>query len=245
MPDCNYFFLINNQKANEYEKEFKSEFMIVNEIEIPIGNELNLKGTLNVPEGALSLVIFSHGSGSSRFSKRNRYVAERLNKDKIATLLIDLLTEKEDEDYRKRFDVKQITQRLVTITKYIKLRPELEALKIGYFGASTGAASALRAAAELGEVINAIVSRGGRPDLAEDALEKIKVPVLLIVGSLDETVIELNQDAYKRLHCEKELEIVKGATHLFEEAGKLDEVSLLAIGWFKKYLIYNTVDYAF
>lgn len=219
--------------------------MIINEIEIPIENELKLKGTLNVPKDALALVIFSHGSGSSRFSKRNRYVAEILNKEKIATLLTDLLTEPEDENYHKRFDIKLITQRLVTVTNYIKLRPELRGLKIGYFGASTGAASALRAASELGEEIKAIVSRGGRPDLAEDAMENIKVPVLLIIGSLDDTVVELNQMAYKRLHCEKRLEIVNGATHLFEEAGKLDEVAFLAIGWFKKYLIYNTVNYAF
>lgn len=211
--------------------------MIIDEIEIPIENNLNLKGALIIPEGALSLVIFSHGSGSSRFSKRNRYVAERLNKEKIGTLLTDLLTEKEDEDYNKRFDIKLITQRLVTVTKHIRLKQEFEGLKIGYFGASTGAASALGAAAELGGVVKAVVSRGGRPDLAEAALQNISVPVLLIVGSLDETVVELNQKAFRLLHCEKKLEIVNGATHLFEETGKLDEVTLLAIDWFKKYLI--------
>jgi putative phosphoribosyl transferase len=207
-----------------------------NEITIPIEDNVSLKGNLNNPFGAGSLVIFSHGSGSSRFSSRNRHVAEILNREKIATLLIDLLTEKEDEVYSNRFNIDLLTDRLVKVTEHITKMNGFHNMKAGYFGASTGAASALKAAARLGNDIQAVVSRGGRPDLAGDALGEVKAPTLLIVGSLDEGVIQLNDQAYTELHCEKRIEFVKGATHLFEEPGKLDEVAKLASGWFTKYL---------
>ncbi len=211
------------------------------EIIIPIDNNISLNGNLNIPSGANSFVIFSHGSGSSRFSRRNNYVAEILNKQKIATLLTDLLTEKEDQIYENRFDIDLITARLVTVTNQVMQRPQLQNLKTGYFGASTGAASALKAAAHLGNAIQAIVSRGGRPDLAEEALIKVKVPTLLIVGSFDKGVIELNQMAYNKLQAEKQLKIVQGASHLFEEPGKLDEVAELAANWFTKHLHPNPI----
>jgi putative phosphoribosyl transferase len=206
------------------------------EINIPIGIHIKLKGSLSIPEKAESLVIFSHGSGSSRLSPRNISVARMLNENKIATLLVDLLTETESEIYENRFNIDLLTDRLTDITKYIKGIHKLKDYSIGYFGASTGAAAALKASVNADIVIQAIVSRGGRPDLAINSLEWVKAPTLLIVGSLDEDVIELNEKALRRLKCEKKLEIVEGATHLFEELGKLNEVSKLAIGWFKKYL---------
>lgn len=210
--------------------------MVKTEICIPVASNISLTGNLIIPSEANSLVIFSHGSGSSRFSRRNNYVAELLNKKKIATLLTDLLTEKEDEIYKNRFNIDLITERLISVTKQVMLRPELKYLKTGYFGASTGAASALRAAALLGSSIKAVVSRGGRPDLAGDIVSEVKAPVLLLVGSLDNGVIELNQIAFTQLKCEKRLEIIQGASHLFEEPGKLDEVASLAASWFTKHL---------
>jgi putative phosphoribosyl transferase len=215
-----------------------------NEITIKVGNVI-LMGNLNVPPGAGSLVIFSHGSGSSRFSRRNKLVAEILNKKGIATLLTDLLTQKEDEIYENRFNIDLITERLVDVTLQVTQKPVLSGLKTGYFGASTGAASALKAAARLSNKIEAVVSRGGRPDLAKEALVHVKAPTLLIVGSLDYGVIELNESAYKMLQCEKKLEIVYGAAHLFEEPGKLDEVAALASGWFTKYLHPNPIPLTF
>lgn len=212
--------------------------MKTNEISIPIGGSVTLQGTLNVPAGASSFVIFSHGSGSSRFSVRNRHVAEILNKEKIATLLIDLLTEKEDSVFENRFNIDLLTKRLVSVTSYVHQLPELEDLPIGYFGASTGAASALKAAEKLKGLVHAVVSRGGRPDLAKASLSQVKAPTLLIVGSLDGDVIELNEQAFSSLNSEKKIEIIEGASHLFEERGKLDEVAKLATAWFKKYL-YN------
>jgi putative phosphoribosyl transferase len=211
------------------------------EIVISFGKEIDVKGNLTIPEGANSLVIFSHGSGSSRFSVRNRYVADLLNKHNIATLLADLLTEKEDLIYENRFNIDLLTARLVALTKLVRQRPELENLKVGYFGASTGAASALKAAALFGNSISAVVSRGGRPDLAREALTEVTAPTLLLVGSLDDGVIDLNEQAYDSLRCEKRIEIIKGATHLFEEPGKLDEVAGLAASWFEKYLKANPV----
>lgn len=213
--------------------------MEANEINIPIGEEFELKGNLNVPLGAASVIIFSHGSGSSRYSSRNRHVAELLNKEKMGTLLTDLLTEKEDEDYANRFNINLLTERLIAVTRYIKHLNGFGNLKVGYFGASTGAASALKAAARLGSDIQAVVSRGGRPDLAGEELAMVTAPTLLIVGSLDEGVIQLNDQAYTELRCEKKIEFVSGATHLFEEPGKLDEVAALASSWFKKYLHRN------
>jgi putative phosphoribosyl transferase len=206
------------------------------EITIPAGNGISLKGNLTVPSESNALVIFSHGSGSSRMSRRNKHVAEILNKEKIATLLTDLLTEKEDAIYENRFDIDLLTERLVNVTNYVMQIPPLQNLKVGYFGASTGAASALKAAARIHDTIHAVVSRGGRPDLAKEDLTEVRTPTLLIVGSLDGTVIELNQWAFNQLPNEKKLEIVEGAAHLFEEPGKLDKVAGLAADWFIKYL---------
>jgi len=208
--------------------------MQTKEINISAGT-LELTGNLNIPEGANSLVIFSHGSGSSRFSARNNHVAKLLNKEKIATLLIDLLTGIEDTVFENRFNIELLSERLIEVTLYVQQLEEVRDLTIGYFGASTGAASALKAAAYLDKTIKAIVSRGGRPDLAKSSLKSVKAPTLLIVGSLDKEVIKLNDEAYSLLNCERKIEIVKGASHLFEEPGKLDEVAVLATNWFKKY----------
>lgn len=207
------------------------------EINIQIKGGLSLKGNLKIPDQPKAFVIFSHGSGSSRFSSRNRHVSEILNKYGIATLLTDLLTEQEDLYYENRFNIDLLTDRLVTVTNFVSSFPELQTLKTGYFGASTGAASAIKAATELKENIYAVVSRGGRPDLAGESLSELKASTLLIVGSLDTDVILLNKQAYDHLKCEKELTIVEGASHLFEELGKLNEVAQLAVKWFTKYLI--------
>ena len=206
------------------------------EIDIPT-DEFILKGNLTIPKKANSLVIFSHGSGSSRFSKRNNFVARILNNSNIATLLTDLLTVEEDDIYENRFDIDLLTQRLVAVTNYVSKLPNLKNLPIGYFGASTGAASALKAASILTHKIKAVVSRGGRPDLVLDVLKRINVPTLLIVGSLDRVVIELNVQAFKSLNCYKKLEIIDGATHLFEEPGKLEEVADLASKWFIEHVV--------
>jgi len=204
---------------------------------IPVGSAI-VEGHLESPEGADKMVIFSHGSGSSRFSPRNKYVADMLNKENISTLLLDLLTPKEDLNYAARFDIRLLTQRLVGVSRWILEQPLFRNFQIGYFGASTGAASALRAAAMLEDRIKAVVSRGGRPDLAMQELPFVKAPVLLIVGSLDDHVIELNRQAFDQLRCKKEMVIVEGASHLFEEPGKLQEVAVVAAEWFKKHLSY-------
>lgn len=213
--------------------------MKTTEITIRINGTINLKGNLNVPSDPVAFVVFSHGSGSSRFSTRNRHVAEILNGYNIATLLTDLLTEEEDRIYQNRFNINVLTDRLVAITNYSLQLSDLKNLSVGYFGASTGAASALKAAALIPNNIAAVVSRGGRPDLAADSLAKVKAPTLLIVGGLDIDVISLNKEAYSKLNCEKDLRIVKGAGHLFEEPGKLDEAADLAVEWFNKYLVFN------
>ncbi|HYG51562.1 MAG TPA: alpha/beta hydrolase [Flavobacteriales bacterium] len=205
-----------------------------NAIHIPLG-KITLAANLYIPEEATSLIIFSHGSGSSRLSPRNTYVARFLQKQLAATLLVDLLTEQEDQLYANRFNIALLTQRLVSITQHMHAQDQLKHLPIGYFGASTGAASALNAATQLPELIFAVVSRGGRPDMAA-ALSKVQSPTLLIVGSLDTDVITLNQQAYSLLRCDKKLEIVEGASHLFEEPGKLNEVVALASAWFSKQL---------
>jgi putative phosphoribosyl transferase len=205
-------------------------------VQINIHN-VALPGDLIVPEGAKGLVVFSHGSGSSRLSKRNRFVAEHLQQAGLATLLFDLLTPEEDQDPEKRFDIPLITQRLVDAAYWIQENLLINELNLGFFGASTGAASALGATAALGnDIIKAVVSRGGRPDLADEVLPQVKAPTLLIVGGNDEPVIGMNQQAYDRLQCEKQMEIVPGATHLFEEPGTLERVAELASDWFKKYL---------
>lgn len=204
-------------------------------VTIPI-NEVSVEGILRVPHNPRGIVLFAHGSGSGRHSPRNNYVAEILRKARVATLLFDLLTEEEDLVYENRFNIELLTERLMVATKWIKKQPHLNDLEIGYFGASTGAASALKAAARLGSEIRVVVSRGGRPDLAMDEIAKVKSPTLLIVGENDPQVIELNQQAYEALSTTKKLEIVPGATHLFEEPGTLEKAAELASDWFEKYL---------
>ena len=199
--------------------------------------EADLAGTLIVPQGAKGIVLFAHGSGSSRFSPRNNYVANVLNDAGMATLLIDLLTRDEDLDYDMRFDIPLLTERLLDATSWLARDEKTENLKIGYFGASTGAASALKAAARLGSDIFAVVSRGGRPDLASaQELGRVISPTLLLVGGNDDVVIELNRQAYAHLTCEKQLKIIPGATHLFEEPGKLESAALAARDWFSRHL---------
>jgi putative phosphoribosyl transferase len=207
-----------------------------NEISIEVGDEITLYGNLNVPEDTKGLVIFSHGSGSSRFSSRNKFVAEFLNKNGFGTLLTDLLTVNEDSVYENRFNIDLLSDRLIKVTEQVRKLPDIKELPIGYFGASTGAASALRAAARLPDLINAVVSRGGRPDLASTALPLVKCPVLLIIGSLDTDVITLNEQAFSHLTGKKQIEIVDDATHLFEEEGTLEKVAEIANRWYKKYL---------
>lgn len=196
-----------------------------------------LKGVLFIPEKAKSLVIFSHGSGSGRLSPRNQFVAGQLNKEGIATLLMDLLTKEEeivdDVTAELRFDILFLAERLIAVINWTKKHLKTKSLKIGLFGASTGVAAALIAAARMSKDIFAVVSRGGRPDLAETVLLQVRSPTLLIVGGDDVDVLELNKKAFAKLTCEKKLEIVEGATHLFEEPGKLEEVARLAMRWFK------------
>jgi pimeloyl-ACP methyl ester carboxylesterase len=196
----------------------------------------DLPGTLTVPMGASGLVLFAHGSGSSRLSPRNRRVAHALNAVGLATLLFDLLSPTEAEDRQNVFDITLLASRLQDAVRWCAGREDTSRLPIGLFGASTGAAAALTAAAFLPDRVAAVVSRGGRPDLAADALPGVKAPTLLIVGQLDDVVIELNRRAMKQLTCQIQLEIVPGATHLFEEPGKLDVVISLARAWFLKYL---------
>ena len=207
----------------------------ITEMTIPL-EEVTLKGDLYIPEGARGMVVFSHGSGSSRLSTRNRFVAQFLQQKGLATLLFDLLTPKEDLDYQKRFDIELLTNRLVEVTQWVLDNAQTRHLSMGYFGASTGAASALRASAILGSTISAVVSRGGRPDLALDQLDRVQSPTLLIVGGRDHQVIELNRKAYAKLSCEKDMIIIPGASHLFEEPGKLDEVAAISSEWFKDWL---------
>jgi putative phosphoribosyl transferase len=206
------------------------------EIDIPL-TSVTLKGDLVIPENATAIVVFSHGSGSSRFSTRNRMVAELIQKQNIGTLLFDLLTEEEDEIYENRFNIDLLVSRLIETTEWLMDYNEVKGLPIGYFGASTGAASAIRAAAYFGDTIKAVVSRGGRPDLALSALHQVTAPTLLLVGGMDVPVIGMNKMAFDELHSVKEMKIVPGATHLFEEPGKLLEVANLAISWYKRHLV--------
>jgi len=208
------------------------------ELEIPVGGNVTIRGDLTVPPESHSLVIFSHGSGSSRFKVRNRFMAEFLQQNNIATLLIDLLTEEEEQDYGNKFDIELMTKRLMEVTSFMLEEPSINSFPVGYFGAGTGTAAALRASALLPEIISAVVSRGGRPDLAAGFLGKVKTPTLLIVGSLDGEVVLLNRKAFSLLAHEKKLEIVEGATHLFEEPGKMDVVAKIAMQWFTEYLHY-------
>ena len=193
-----------------------------------------------MPDNPTGVILFAHGSGSSRFSSRNRFVAGVLRRAGLATLLLDLLTADEeaiDNRTRKlRFDIDLLAQRLVEATKWLGNDPETAELRVGYFGASTGGGAALVAAADLPETIAAVVSRGGRPDLAGSALSRVAAPTLLIVGELDYPVIEMNRAALEQLRCEKALQIVPEATHLFEEPGTLDRVARLASDWFQRWL---------
>src|SRR5881227_837866 len=199
-----------------------------------------LSGSLTIPENAVALVLFAHGSGSSRHSPRNQFVARTLNDAALATLLFDLLTPEEEamdlNTREHRFNIRLLAERLVHATRWAKQQEETRGLRIGYFGSSTGGAAALVAAAQLSEGIGAIVSRGGRPDLAGDTLSKVHAPTLLIVGSNDDIVIELNEMARDQIRCEAKLVIIPGATHLFEEPGALEQVAKLASDWFVSHI---------
>lgn len=210
------------------------------EIRLPAGTSW-LYGDLCVPAGARGLVLFAHGSGSGRHSARNRQVAARLQRSALATLLFDLLTAQEEQvdvhTREHRFDIPLLTGRMQDATTWVRAQPELRDLPVGYFGASTGSAAALIAAARLGHRIKALVSRGGRPDLAGPAaLAAVTAPTLLIVGGADGTVLDLNRDAFAHLQCEKRLAVVPGATHLFEEPGTLEQVAELAAAWFSEHM---------
>ena len=209
------------------------------EVEINVG-EKTIKGNLHIPEYAKAIVLFAHGSGSSRFSTRNQYVAEILHKAGLATLLMDLLTTEEEaldeQTGELRFNIEFLADRLADATIWLRKNPETKHLAIGYFGSSTGAGAALVAAAKHPDYAKTLVSRGGRPDLAMPYLKKVKASVLLIVGGDDVSVIGMNEQALQELDTEKKLEIIPGATHLFEEPGKLEEVAKLATDWFKDHL---------
>jgi pimeloyl-ACP methyl ester carboxylesterase len=201
-------------------------------VHIPAGT-VRMEGMLEVPPKPLGVVLFAHGSGSSRLSPRNNYVAGILRESRVGTLLLDLLSAGEDRVYENRFDIGLLTERLGIAAAWLRQHAATSTLKLGLFGASTGAAAALQLASQPSAAIAAVVSRGGRPDLAgHDALRAVRAPTLLIVGGLDDVVIGLNRQAHDELQCEKQLVIVPGATHLFEEAGTLEEVARLASGWF-------------
>lgn len=205
-------------------------------VHIPAGS-VKLEGMLEVPDDAVGLVLFAHGSGSSRHSTQNNAVAKVLRYAGIGTLLFDLLTEEEDTVYEARFNIDHLTERLLIATLWVRETSEARELPLGYFGASTGAAAALRAAAKLGSSVSAVVSRGGRPDMAEDALARVVSPTLLIVGGADTDVITLNEQAFERMaEAEKKIEIVPGAGHLFEEPGALEDVAEFARDWFLTHL---------
>lgn len=199
---------------------------------------LVLSGDLTLPLGsyARGVVAFAHGSGSSRLSPRNRQVARALNESGFATLLFDLLTQREEVDRANVFDIPLLAQRLVAATRWLRRQPETAHMAVGYFGASTGSAAALLAAAELRGGVCAVVSRGGRPDLAQARLSAVTAPVLLIVGGADTAVLELNREAQQRMGCESKLVVIPGASHLFEEPGALEDVARLAIDWFSQHL---------
>lgn len=210
-------------------------------VKIPVSRgRVHLEGDLAIPKGAKGVVVFAHGSGSSRHSTRNRFVAKTLREAGLATLLFDLLTGQEEREDALtgdlRFNIPLLAERLNEAAAWIDREPELEQLRIGYFGSSTGGAAALVAAAEHPERVGAVVSRGGRPDLAKERLPEVKAPVLLIVGGRDYEVLRLNEEALEALNCVKELRVVPGATHLFEEEGALEEVARLAGRWFAKHL---------
>lgn len=200
-------------------------------VDIPV-DDVELEGMLEVPQGATGLVVFAHGSGSSRKSPRNNFVAEVLRDRGLGTLLFDLLTEQEDRVRENRFDIPLLTDRLVAVTEWVWSRESTRNLDVGYFGSSTGAAAALRAAARLDDEIDAVVSRGGRVDMAAEVLDDVRAPTLFVVGGADTDVLELNREAYDRLSCTKDLHVVEGAGHLFEGEGELKEVAHRAADWF-------------
>ncbi|UHQ96101.1 dienelactone hydrolase family protein [Natrinema halophilum] len=210
--------------------------MIDNSIVTVTVGDVDLEGELLVPEDATGLVLFAHGSGSSRHSPRNNFVAERVRERGVGTLLFDLLTEKEDQTYETRFDIALLTDRLVGATEWVRRLDDTAGLRIGYFGSSTGSAAALRGAARPETDIAAVVSRGGRVDMAEDVLDQVTAPTLFIVGGDDQPVLEWNKEAYKLLAGEKSLEVIDGATHLFEEPGALEAVADHAGEWFAEKL---------
>jgi putative phosphoribosyl transferase len=211
----------------------------MSEVQIHAGRAV-LSGNLNIPKGAKALVLFAHGSGSSRHSPRNQFVARTLNKAGLATLLFDLLTPEEEaidmQTREHRFNIRLLAKRLVHATKWAEQQQQTSNLRTGYFGSSTGGAAALAAAVDAPQDVGAVVSRGGRPDLAGDALPRVQAPTLLIVGGNDDIVIELNEQARDRMRCEVKLEIISGATHLFEEPGALEKVAQLASDWFVKHI---------
>jgi dienelactone hydrolase len=210
------------------------DILFYDDVSIPV-DKIKLKGELFIPLNAKAIIIFSHGSGSSRFSRRNKAVAKQLHEKYIGTLLFDLLTEEENQYYYNRFDIDLLTKRLAGVSEWLVKLPAAKDCSIGYFGASNGASAALKASTLL-PYIHAVVSRGGRPDLVSEDLHKVEAPTLLIVGSLDYDVLQLNKDAFIQLSCEKKLEIIPGAEHLFEEPGKMDIVCELAGKWFEKHL---------
>lgn len=213
------------------------------EVKIKIDSIL-LEGSLIVPADASGIIVFAHGSGSSRFSPRNMFVAEKLREAGMGTMLIDLLTEKEDKVYERRFDIDLLAKRLLKVVSWLTGKSQTKDLPIAIFGASTGAAAALKAAAQYGDRIASLVSRGGRPDLAMESLNKVTSPTLLIVGGNDFDIIELNKKALAVLVCEKKLEIVPEATHLFEEPGTLEEVARLSSAWFQQYFLSKSYEKA-
>jgi alpha-beta hydrolase superfamily lysophospholipase len=209
-----------------------------NLVSIPV-DDVELEGMLEVSDGAPGIVVFAHGSGSSRKSPRNNFVAEVIRERGLGTLLFDLLTEEEDRVRENRFDIPLLTDRLLAATEWLRARDDTADLTVGYFGSSTGAASALRAVAHRSADVDSVVSRGGRVDLAEEVLDEVRAPTLFIVGGADTQVLELNREAYDRLSCEKELHVVAGAGHLFEGEGELEEVANLAADWFAETLQYT------
>jgi putative phosphoribosyl transferase len=212
------------------------EEMMEREAEIPAGRR-KVRGILSLPSGTSTVVAFAHGSGSGRFSPRNQYVAKVLQQSQLGTLLIDLLEDDEADDRSLVFDIGLLADRLQSAADWLAAQPETRGMRLGYFGASTGAGAALLAAARAPGSVGAIVSRGGRPDLARESLPLVTAPTLLIVGGDDEVVVELNREAYSLLRCSRQLDIVPGATHLFSEPGALEEVARLAEEWFLRYLV--------
>ncbi len=213
-------------------------------VHIPVDGVL-LEGSLDIPAKATGVVIFAHGSGSSRHSKRNQLVAWRIREKGLGTLLFDLLTAEEEEmddvTRKLRFDIDFLANRLIATARWLLARPGTQGMRIGFFGSSTGGAAALVAAARMGNEVGAVVSRGGRPDLAGDALSKVRCPTLLIVGGADENVLLLNEEALAELRCEKEIKVIPGATHLFEEYGALPQVAHHAATWFRHHLDTSTI----